>query len=109
MGVMQFAYFSFHYVETALIKVQNNVFSALNEDFAFILLKLGLSTEFDTINHKSVLLRFTTCMVLEVGFMLGSKHTCVIESSVNINISDTNKLTFDVPRGSVFWPNLYCL
>ena len=43
--------------------------------------------------------------------MLGSKHTCLIEFNVNINgvLSDTNKLTFGVPQGSVLGLTLYCL
>ena len=45
--------------------------------------------------------------------MLGSNYICLIYRTqyVNINsvLSDTKKLTFGVPQGSVFGPNLYCL
>ena len=56
MDVMQSAYRFLNFKETALLKVQNNVHSALNEGSAVILLMLDLSPDFDTIDHQVLLL-----------------------------------------------------
>ena len=51
MNVMQSAYHSLHSTETALLKVQNDVLSALNKSSAVVLLMLDLSAAFDIIDH----------------------------------------------------------
>ena len=68
---MQSAYHSLHSTEIFLLKVQNDVLSALNEGSAVVLLVLDISAAFDTIIRSS-------CTVLELTFMLGSNHTCLI-------------------------------
>ena len=51
---MQSAYRSLHSTETALLKVQNDVISALDEGSVVVLLMLDLSSAFDTIDHHIV-------------------------------------------------------
>ena len=79
---MQSAYRSLHSTETALLKVQNNVLSAINEGSAVVLLMLNISTALDPIDV------FTIYTVLEVmfNFTLGS-YLSDRTQSVNINAS----------------------
>ena len=48
---LQLAYRDKHSTETALIKVQNNILSALDTGSSAILQMLDLSAAFDTIDH----------------------------------------------------------
>ena len=52
---MQFVYRPLHSTETILLKVRNDVLSALNEGSAIVTLMLDLSAAFDTINHQILL------------------------------------------------------
>ena len=81
MDVMKSANRSLHSTETDLLKVQNNVLSALNEGSAVVLLMLDLLHLIPLI-IRSCCHFFTTRTVLEVTFMLSSNHTCLIEPSV---------------------------
>ena len=54
---LQSAYRDKHYTETALIKVQNDIPSALDAGSSAILLMLDLSAAFDTIDHDILLSR----------------------------------------------------
>ena len=49
--LLQSAYRDKHSIETALIKVQNDMLSALDDGSSAILLMLDLSAVFDTIDH----------------------------------------------------------
>ena len=49
---IQSAYRDKHYTETALIKVKNDILSALDAISSAILLMLDLSAAFDTIDHN---------------------------------------------------------
>ena len=54
---LQSAYRDKHSTETALIKVQNDILSALDVGSSAILLMLDLSAAFDTIDHDILLSR----------------------------------------------------
>ena len=54
---LQSAYRDKHFTETALIKVQNEILSALDIGSSAILLMLDLSAAFDTIDHDILLSR----------------------------------------------------
>ena len=54
---LQSAYRDKPYTETALIKVQNDIISALDAGSSAILLMLDLSAAFDTIDHVILLSR----------------------------------------------------
>ena len=52
MDVLQSAYRAMHLTETALLKVQNDILSALDQEGSVVVLvKLDLSAAFDTIDH----------------------------------------------------------
>ena len=55
--LLQSAYRDKHSTETALIKVQNDILSALDAGSSAILLMLDLSAAFDTIDHDILLSR----------------------------------------------------
>ena len=57
MSKFQSAYCKFHLCETALQRVQNNIFVSLDADRSTILLRLDLSAAFDTIDHNILLRR----------------------------------------------------
>ena len=52
---LQTAYSDKHSTETALIKVQNDILSALDASSSAILVMLDLSAAFDTIDHDILL------------------------------------------------------
>ena len=58
--LLQSAYKEKHSTETALIKVQNEILSALGAGSSAILLMLDLSVTFDTIDHDILLSRLCT-------------------------------------------------
>ena len=55
--VMQSAYNQGHSTETALLKVQNDVLTAMDSQKVTLLVLLDLSAAFDTINHSILLNR----------------------------------------------------
>ena len=56
---LQSAYKTFHGTETALVKVHNDVVSAIDNQSYIILLLLDLSAAFDTVDHKIFLQRLS--------------------------------------------------
>ena len=54
---LQSAYTRFHSVETALVKVQNDIMLAVDNKRAILLVLLDLSAAFDTIDHDILLHR----------------------------------------------------
>ena len=96
--LLQSAYRDRHSTETALIKVQNDILSA-------ILLMLDLSAAFDTIDHDILLSQL--CNVYGItgheldwfrSYLIGRIQRVVVEYAV----SGDQELGFGVPHGSVF-------
>ena len=86
------AYRDKHFTETALIKVQNDILSALDEGSSTILLMLDLSAAFDTIDHDILLSRL--CNVYGItgnaldwfmSYLTGRIQCVVIEDSVLVD------------------------
>ena len=109
---LQSAYRDKHSTETALIKVQNDILSALDAGSSAILLMLDLSAAFDTIDHDILLSRL--CNVYGItgnaldwfrSYLTGRIPRVVIENAV----SGYQELGFGVPQGSVLVPNIYCM
>lgn len=51
----QSAYKSLHSTETELLKVEDDILTALDNKHAVVLLLLDLSAAFDTVNHATLL------------------------------------------------------
>ena len=56
---MQSAYRPFHSTETALLRVQNDILTALDKRKEAVLVLLDFSAAFDTLDHKQLLTRLT--------------------------------------------------
>ena len=109
---LQSAYKKFHSTETALLKVHNDILTAVDNNRIVILLLLDLSAAFDTVDHAILLHR------LEVRFGIKQKALAWFKSylmnrsqSVSIRGSDSapRDLLHGVPQGSVLGPLLYLL
>ena len=109
---LQSAYRDKHSTETALIKVQNEILSALDAGSSAILLMLDLSAAFDTIYHYILLSRL--CNVYGIignaldclrSYVIGRIQRIVIEDYVSVE----QELGFGVPQGSVLGPKIYCM
>ena len=109
---LQSAYRDKHSTETALIKVQNDILTALDVGSSAILLMLDLSAAFDTIDHDILLSRL--CNVYGItgdaldwfrSYLSGRIQRVVIEDSVSVD----QELVFGVPQGSVLGPRIYCM
>ena len=109
---LQSTYRDKHSTETALIKVQNDILSALDAGSAAILLMLDLSAAFDTIDHDILLPRL--CNVYGItgnvldwfrSYLTGRIQRVVIEDSVSVD----EEMDFGVPQGLVLDPRIYCM
>ena len=106
---LQPAYRDKHSTETALIKVENDILSALDAGSSAILLMLDLSAAFDTIDHDILLSRL--CNVYGItGDALDWFRSCLTGSVVIENaVSGDQELGFGVPQDSVLGPKIYCM
>jgi hypothetical protein len=52
---LQSPYQKFHSIETALLKVNNDILDSLDKGCVSVLIMLDLSTAFDTIDHQTLL------------------------------------------------------
>ena len=109
---LQSAYSDKHSTETALIKVQNDILSALNAGSSTILLMLDLSAAFDTIDHDILLSRL--CNVYSItgdaldwfrSYLTGRIQCVVIEDAVSVD----QEFGLGVPQGSVLGTKIYCM
>ena len=113
--VFQSAYKPYHSTESALVRVQNDVLRAIDEDRCVMLLFLDLSAAFDTVNHQVLLSRMSDRFGLE-GIVLEwfGSYLSGRKQYVNINNSSSScrDLNCGVPQGSVLRPNsilvVYC-
>ena len=95
---LQSAYRDKHSTETVLIKVQNDILSALDVGLSPILLMLDFSAAFHTIDNDILLSQF--CHVYDITADAIDWLRCV---------SVDRELGFGVPQGSVLGPTMYCL
>ena len=104
---LQSAYRSNHSTETALVKVSNDILSALDERKCVYLVLLDLSAAFDTIDHTVFLQRLEgECGVAGDALKwmesyLSDRHQCV---KINSTLSDNRNILFGFPQGSLIGP-----
>ncbi|WP_419629606.1 reverse transcriptase domain-containing protein, partial [Thiolapillus sp.] len=105
----QSAYRAGHSTETALLKIVNDLLSALDEDKVSLLSLLDLSAAFDTIDHSILLSRLSysfgisdTVLAWFTSYLTDRIQTI----SVNGSKSLPAPLHYGVPKGSVLRPIL---
>ena len=107
----QSAYKKFHSTESALLKVHNDILSAMDDKKVVLLTLLDLSSAFDTVDHDILLSRLKSRFKIDGVVLdwfrsyLSDRHQCV---SINGNKSASHPLHWSVPQGSGLGPDLYC-
>ena len=110
--IFQSSYKKFHSTETALLKVQSDILSALDQNKCVLLVLLDLSAAFDTIDHDILLNRLNSYLGISgkalkwfSTYLKGRKQAVLI----NDTLSDTLDLQFGVPQGSVLGPLMFII
>ena len=108
----QSAYRKFHSTETALLKVQNDVLQSLDQNNVTVLVMLDLSTEFDTIDHKTLIHRLEHMFGIagkplkwRTSYLSGRHQYVTIDGK----LSEPVLMNFSVPQGSVLGPKFYTM
>ena len=110
--VYQSAYRQHHSTETALLRVQTDILSALDRGSLVVLIMIDLSAAFDTLDHDILLSRFDHSFGIRGdalqwlrSYLTGRMQCIAIAQSQ----SSDSQLSFGVPQGSVLGPKLYCM
>jgi hypothetical protein len=108
--VNQSAFKRNHSVETALMKVQNDLLQAVDRGKCAILVLLDLSAAFDTVDHAILKKRLKDrfgirgmALTWLTSYLSNRKHAVLIGDSTSTEKSHN----YDVPQGSVLGPGLY--
>ena len=105
----QSAFKVLHSTETALIKVQNDILRAVDDNKSVILLLLDLSSAFDTVDHLILLSRLSHCFGIK-GNALAWFDSYLKSRKQFVQIEDCQSsqccLAHGVPQGSVLGPLL---
>ena len=108
----QSAYKAFHSTETALVRVHNDILTAIDNNNTVILLLLDLSAAFDTVDH-SILLSRLSCRFGIKGTVLAwlKSYLTSRKQFVNFNKCRSSQrfLERGVSQGSVLGPLLYLI
>ena len=111
LDTLQFAYKKAHSTETALLWVQNDILTSIDQKRGTFLILLELSAAFDTVDHD-LLLSFLENNIGLTGSVLSLFRTYVSGRSqcVSVNgvMSEFCHLVFGVPQGSVLGPLIFC-
>ena len=110
--VYQSAYKKFHSVETALLKVQNDILLAIDKQSAVILVLLDLSAAFDTVDHAILLERLSSRYAIN-GMALQWFQSYLSNRYFRVKVqghtSLRHPLQCGVPQGSILGPILFLL
>jgi hypothetical protein len=107
---MQSAYRKHHSTETALLRVQNDIFQAIDGQNCVLLVLLDLSAAFDTVDHSLLLSRLkhrfgiTDEALAWIKSYLSGRKQSVMIGGVQ---SDEHTLTCNVPQGAVLGPDFF--
>ena len=113
---MQSAYRKCHSTETALLKVQNDIFMNMNRQHVTLLVLLDLSAAFDTVDHNILLDRLHNSFgIKDTAHALNWFASCVSNRSQRVSVdldgclSDSFSLPHGVPQGSCLGPLLFTI
>ena len=95
-----------HSTETDLVKVQNDILSALDAGSSAILLMLDLSAAFDTIDHDILLSRLCNVYGITGDALDWFRYYL---TGIEDAVFGDKELCFAVPQGSVLGPKIYCM
>jgi len=112
LSPFQSAYRKFHSVETALLKIQNDLLLAIDKKKVSAVVLLDLSAAFDTVDHQILLTRMSShfgiqgsAMEFLSSYLISRTQSVVIDSSTS---TPTLSLS-GVPQGSILGPLLFSL
>ena len=107
----QSAYRKSQSTETALLRVQNDILTALDKNEAAVLVLLGLSAVFDTVDHNMLLGRLSEFGITGTVWNWFKSYLSPRSQKVHVMNAclDPTFLKFRVPQGSVFGPVLFTL
>ena len=101
---------NFHSVETALVRVQNDLLQSLDAGNEAILILLDLTSAFDTVDHNTLQSRLVnhfgvsgTAAKWFASYLSGRKQQVIVDGTK----SDPTLLQWGVPQGSVIGPILF--
>jgi len=110
--LFQSSYKALHSTETALLRIQTDVLTALDNQKCVLLVMLDLSSAFDTIDHSVLLSRLKSTIGLS-GKALDWFISYLSNRMQSILINGTRsrlwELLFGVPQGSVLGPILFII
>ena len=109
---VQSAYRERHSTETALLKVQSDILTALDSGSGAVLLMLDLSAAFDTIDHGILLSRLNSLYGISgdaLDWFKSYLSNRVQRVIIGDTVSECKNLNFGVPQGSVLGPKIYCM
>lgn len=110
--IFQSGFRKFHFTETALLKVLNDIFLATDSGDSVVLVLLYLSAAFDTVDHNVLLSRLEHILGIR-GSALHWFQSYLTNRSFSVNIgkfrSSSVPLTCGIPQGSTLAPMLFSL
>ena len=108
----QSAYKAFHTTKTVLVRVHNDILTAIDNNNTVILLLLDLSAAFDTVDHSILLSRLSSRSGIKRTVLAWLRSYLTSRKQfVNVNKCRSSQrfLERGVPQGSVLGPLLYLL
>ena len=106
----QSAYKAFHTTKMVLVRVHNDILTAIDNNNTVILLLLDLSAAFDTVDHSILLSRLSSRFGIK-GIVLAWLRSYLTSRKQFVNVnkcrSSQRFLERGVPQGSVLGPLLY--
>ena len=108
----QSAYKQFHSCETALVRVQNDILRAVDNNCCVVLLLLDLSAAFDTVDNTILLNRMSSKFGIKGqvrNWFQSYLHKKTQFVLINGTRSSVRNIKQGVPQGSVLGPLSFCI